>query len=137
MEMTHIVRGGGKGGAGGGRWVILLLSLWRITYINRYGIHPLHLNTFVTIEKNVALQLWLKQYRYWFLHTIFSKKCSRPTSYKIEVRIRSQPLNCLYFQSFLSSELFNGCLVVWPNNLCLLGMQQFSRFKIGIYDQWF
>ena len=57
MEMTHIVRGGGKGGAGGGRWVILLLSLWRITYINRYGIHPLHLNTFVTIEKNVALQL--------------------------------------------------------------------------------
>ena len=57
MEMTHIGRGGGKGGRWGGRWVILLLSLWRITYINRYGIHPLHLNTFVTIEKNVALQL--------------------------------------------------------------------------------
>ena len=26
---------------------------------------------------------------------------------------------CLYFQGFWGSKLFNGCLVVWPNDLCL------------------
>ena len=33
------------------------------------------------------------------------------------------PQSCVYFQSFRSSKLFNGCLVVWPSNLCLHGIQ--------------
>ena len=49
---------------------------------NRYVTHPLYLNTFVTIDKNAASRSWLKQYHNWFLHNIFSKKLSRPTSYK-------------------------------------------------------
>ena len=44
LEMTDIVNGGGMG-------VMLFVSLWRIAYENRYVTHPLHLNTFVTIEE--------------------------------------------------------------------------------------
>ena len=44
LEMTHIVSAGGMG-------VMLFVSLWRIAYENRYVTHPLHLNTFETIEK--------------------------------------------------------------------------------------
>ena len=67
LEMTHIVSAGGMG-------VMLFVSLWPIAYENRYVTHPLHLNIFVTIEKNGASQLWLKQYHNWFLYNIFSKK---------------------------------------------------------------
>ena len=59
-------------------------------------------------------------------------------------RVRSQR-----FQHFRCSKLLNGCLIVWPSDLCLRGncsynsstrkfrIQQFSRFKTDIYDQWF
>ena len=33
------------------------------------------------------------------------------------------PESCWYFQGFRSSKLLNGCLVDWPSNLCLRGMQ--------------
>ena len=43
----------------------------------------------------------------------------------------------LCFPDFLGSKLLNGCLVVWPSNLCLQGIQQFqdskSTFIIGDY----
>ena len=45
--------------------------------------------------------------------------------------------SCLYFQGFRGSKLLNGCLAVWTSNLCLPGIQEFSQFKINIYDQWF
>ena len=44
LETMHIVSGERMG-------VMLFVSLWRIAYENRYVTHPLHLNTFVTIEK--------------------------------------------------------------------------------------
>ena len=47
------------------------------------------------------------------------------------------PQSCLYFQSYRGSKSVNGCLVVWPSNLCLWGIQWFSEFKIDIFDQWF
>ena len=43
--MTHVVRGGGGGGA------ILFASLWRIAYKSWYVTHSLDLKTFETIEK--------------------------------------------------------------------------------------
>ena len=43
----------------------------------------------------------------------------------------------LYFQGFYGSKLLDGCLVVWPSNLCLRGILQFSGFKTDIYNQWF
>ena len=42
------------------------------------------------------------------------------------------PQSCLYFQGFGGSKLLNGCLIVWRSNLCLRGIQKFSRFKIYI-----
>ena len=33
------------------------------------------------------------------------------------------PQSCLYFQRFRGSNLFNGCLVVSPRNLCLQQIQ--------------
>ena len=33
------------------------------------------------------------------------------------------PESCWYCQGFRSSKLLNGCLVDWPSNLCLRGMQ--------------
>ena len=33
------------------------------------------------------------------------------------------PQSCLYFQGFWGSKLLNDCLVVWPSNLCLQGIQ--------------
>ena len=33
------------------------------------------------------------------------------------------PESCLSFPGFRGSKLLNGCLVVRPSNLCLLGMQ--------------
>ena len=42
--MTHIV-------GGGGREVMLFVSISRIAYENRYVANPLYLNTFLTIEK--------------------------------------------------------------------------------------
>ena len=44
LEMTQVVSDGGMG-------VMLFVSSWRTTYENRYVTHPLHLNTFVAIEK--------------------------------------------------------------------------------------
>ena len=43
------------------------------------------------------------------------------------------PKGCLYFQGFWGSKLLNGCLVVWPNNLCLQSKSTFmiSDFKIS------
>ena len=38
---------------------------------------------------------------------------------------------------YWSLDVPNGCLVVLPSNLFLRGRQQFSRFKIDIYDSDF
>ena len=43
LEMTYVVTAGGGG--------MLFASLWHIAYKNWYVTHPLHLNTFETIEK--------------------------------------------------------------------------------------
>ena len=45
------------------------------------------------------------------------------------------PQRCLYFQNFRGSNLLKDCLVVWSSNLCLRGIQGFSRIKIDIYNQ--
>ena len=37
--------------------------------------------------------------------------------------VNLSPESCLYFQGFRDSKLLNGCLVVWPSNLRLQGMQ--------------
>ena len=47
------------------------------------------------------------------------------------------PQSCIYLQSVHGSKLLNGCLVVWPSNLFLRGIQQLSGFKIAIYNYWF
>ena len=36
------------------------------------------------------------------------------------------PQSCLYFEVVWDSKLLNGCLVVWPSNLCL---QKHSNFE--------
>ena len=46
------------------------------------------------------------------------------------------PQSCLYFQGFWGSKLLNGCFVVWQSDPYLRGIEQFSGFKIDIYDQW-
>ena len=33
------------------------------------------------------------------------------------------PEKCSYFQGFWGSRLLNDCLVIWPSNLCLRGIQ--------------
>ena len=33
--------------------------------------------------------------------------------------------SCLYFQRFRGSELLNGCLIIWPSNLC----EEYNNFQ--------
>ena len=73
------------------------------------------------VSENQALY-----YRYSFWITLFFYKQHGP---------RLSPQSCLNFPGFQGSELLNGCLVVLPSNLCLRGIQKFSRFKIDICDQ--
>ena len=54
----------------------------------------------------------------WFL--VVSEKSGRAYtfSYK-QLGSGLSPQSCLYLQGFWGPKLLNGCLVVWPSNLCL------------------
>ena len=55
-----------------------------------------------------------------------------------DCRVRPQPSKVLISSRFWVLKFaLNGCLVVWPSNPCLQGIQQFSGLKFDIYDQWF
>ena len=47
------------------------------------------------------------------------------------------PQSCLYFQGLWGSKLLAVCLVVWPSNLYLGAIPEFSAFYIDIYDSRF
>ena len=46
-----------------------------------------------------------------------------PLFFSMQLGSYPSPQNCLYFQGFWGLKLFNGCLAVWPNDLCLRRMQ--------------
>ena len=47
--------------------------------------------------------------------------------------VRPQPSKLQVFSSFRGSKLFNGCLVVWPSNLCMQKMQLSKSVRL-IFD---
>ena len=49
--------------------------------------------------------------------------CCRNTLFYTQLGSARIPQSCLFFQDFRGSKLLNGCLIVWPSNLCLLGIQ--------------
>ena len=56
------------------------------------------------------------------LHRCFHMGVLKYTFFK-QLRSGFHPQSCLYFQRFWGSKLLSGCLVVWPSNLCLRGIQ--------------
>ena len=88
-------------------------------------------NIYALCQSNVRLKYIFCLFRifncFFFVHLLFYKQLGSGL----------RPQSCLYFKGFWGSKLFNGCFGIWQKNLRLLGMQQFSRFKIDIYDQWF
>ena len=50
---------------------------------------------------------------------------STPIFYK-QLGSGLSPQSCFYFQVAWGSKLLNGCLVVWPSNLCV---QEYSNFE--------
>ena len=54
----------------------------------------------------------------WFL--VVSEKNGRAYTFLYkQLGSGLSPQNCLYLQGFRGPKLLNGCLVVWPSNLCL------------------
>ena len=82
------------------------------------------LNSIISSRVNDEKLFYYAQFT---IHLFFHQQLGRGLS----------PQSCLYFQGFGGSKLLNSCLVVWPSNLCLRGIRQFSGFKFNIYDQCF
>ena len=66
-----------------------------------------------------------RSFSYFLLQVFFSQFCYTLIFIYKQLGSGLSPQSWLYFQGFMGSKLLNVCSAVWPNNLCLRGIQNF------------
>ena len=57
------------------------------------------------------------------MHKIFNALSDYTYTFYKQLGSGLSPQGCWYFQVFWGKKLLNVCIVVWPSNLCLRGIQ--------------